>query len=94
MTIILTEAGIITGLAGLCGLVFRGALLLTFARSLGFYLDLLGIPVIWPPLAVLGASAFAAIAISALLGLAGASLPAWRVCRRTPYSLIHNEAAT
>jgi putative ABC transport system permease protein len=93
MTIILTEAGIITGLAGLSGLVFGAALLLIFARSLGFYLDLVGLPVIWPPLAVLGTSALAAVAFSASLGLAGAWLPARRVCRKAPYSLIHSEAA-
>ena len=49
MTIILTEAGIITGLAGLAGLVFGTALLLIFARSMGLYLDPLGISVVWPP---------------------------------------------
>jgi len=93
MTIILTEAGIITGLAGLAGLVFGTALLLIFARSMGLYLDPLGISVVWPPLSVLATSALAAIAFSALLGLAGASLPAWRVCRRAPHSLIQGEAA-
>ena len=42
MTIILTEAAIITGLGGLAGLGFGAAMLLMFARSLGFYFGLLG----------------------------------------------------
>ena len=92
MTIILSEAAIITGLAGLAGLGFGVALLLIFARSLGFYFDLLGIPFSWPPLAIFGFSAGVAVAVSAILGLAGASVPAWRVCRKAPYSLIQSEA--
>ena len=50
MTIILAEAAIITGLGGLAGLGFGAVVLLMFARSLGFYFSLLGIPFSWPPL--------------------------------------------
>ena len=50
MAIILGEAAIITGLAGLAGLVFGTAMLLLFARSLGYYFDLLGISFPGPPL--------------------------------------------
>ena len=50
MAIILAEAAIITGFAGLAGLVFGAVLLMIFARSLGFYFGLLGIPFSWPPL--------------------------------------------
>jgi putative ABC transport system permease protein len=92
MTIILSEAAIITGLAGLAGLGLGLALLLIFARSLGFYFAQLGIPFSWPPLAILESSAAAAVAVSAILGLVGASIPAWRVCRKAPYSLIQSEA--
>ena len=49
MTIILTEAAIITGLGGLAGLGFGAAMLLMFARSLGFDFGLLGVPFAWPP---------------------------------------------
>lgn len=88
MTIILAEAAIITGLGGLAGLVGGAALLLSFARSLGFYFGLLGIPFAWPPATVLETSAAVAVAISALLGIAGAFLPAWRVRRMAPDALI------
>jgi putative ABC transport system permease protein len=88
MTIILAEAAVITGLGGLAGLGFGAAVLLTFARSLGFYFALLGVPFSWPPAAVLEASAVLAIVFSAVLGLVGAFLPAWRVRQMPPYALI------
>jgi putative ABC transport system permease protein len=93
MTIILTEAVIITGFGGLAGLGFGAAVLLMFARSLGFYFGLLGVPFSWPPLPVLQVSAMAAVVFSMVLGLLGALLPAWRVRRMAPYALIHSEGA-
>ena len=92
MTIILGEAAIVTGLAGLAGLVFGAALLLIFARSLGFYFGLLGIPFSWPSPRVLQLGSVTAIGLSAVLGLAGAFLPAWRVRRTAPYALVQTEA--
>ena len=91
MTIILSEAAIITGLGGLAGLAFGGAVLAMFARSLGFYFELLGIPFSWPPLGVFQVSALAAIVFSPILGIVGALLPAWRVRRMAPYALIQME---
>jgi putative ABC transport system permease protein len=92
MTIILAEAAVVTGLGGLAGLGFGAAVLLTFARSLGFYFALLGVPFSWPPAAVLEAGALLAIVFSVTLGLLGAFLPAWRVRRMEPYALIQAEA--
>jgi putative ABC transport system permease protein len=92
MTIILAEAAVVTGLGGLAGLGFGAAVLLTFARSLGFYFALLGVPFSWPPAAVLEAGALLAIVFSFALGLLGAFLPAWRVRRMEPYALIQAEA--
>ena len=92
MAIILAEAAVITGLGGLAGLGFGAAVLLTFARSLGFYFALLGVPFSWPPAAVLEAGAVLAIVFSVVLGLLGAFVPAWRVRRMAPYALIQAEA--
>lgn len=91
MTIILAEAAIITGLGGVAGLGFGTAILLIFARSLGFYFGLLGVPFVWPPLAILQVSAIVAVAVSVFLGLIGAFLPAWRIRRLAPYELIQAE---
>ena len=90
MAIILAEAAMITGFAGLAGLVFGAVLLMIFARSLGFYFGLLGIPFSWPPLLVLQVAAVVSVGVSAVLGLVGAFLPAWRVRRMTPHALIHS----
>jgi putative ABC transport system permease protein len=89
MTVILAEAGIITGLGGIAGLAFGAAVLVTFARSLGYYFDLLGVPFSWPAAPVLQIGAIIAILFSAALGVAGALLPAWRVRRTAPHALIH-----
>jgi putative ABC transport system permease protein len=91
MAIILGEAAIITGLGGLAGLVFGATLLLIFARSLGFYFGLLGVPFSWPPLAILETGAAVAVAFSAILGLVGAFVPAWRVRQLAPHALIQAE---
>jgi putative ABC transport system permease protein len=88
MAVILGEAAIITGFAGLAGLVFGMTLLMIFARSLGFYFDLLGIPFSWPPASVLQLAAIVEAAVSAFLGVIGAFVPAWRVRRMPPLSLI------
>jgi putative ABC transport system permease protein len=90
MAVILGEAAIVTGLAGLAGLVFGAALLLIFARSLGFYFDLLGIPFFWPSPVVLQLAAVVTVAASAMLGVIGACVPAWRVRGIAPHALIHS----
>jgi putative ABC transport system permease protein len=92
MAIILAEAAIITGFGGLAGLVFGGTLLLIFARSLGFYFGLLGIPFSWPPFAIFEMGAAVAITFSAMLGLVGAFVPAWRARQVAPHTLIQAEA--
>jgi putative ABC transport system permease protein len=90
--VILGEAAIVTGMGGLAGLIFGASLLLLFDRSLGFWFAMLGIPFSWPPAGVLRASAAVAVLVSALLGLLGAFVPAWRVRRMPPYALIQPEA--
>jgi putative ABC transport system permease protein len=92
MAIILAEASMLMGLGGLAGLAFGATLLFAFARSLGFYFASLGVPFAWPPAGVLQVTGLSAVVTSALLGLAGAFLPAWRVRRAEPYALIQTES--
>jgi putative ABC transport system permease protein len=72
--------------------VIGAAILVAFARSLGFYFGLLGIPFSWPPLAILLSSVVAALVLAGILGIVGACVPAWRVRRIAPYALIQAEA--
>jgi putative ABC transport system permease protein len=90
MAMILAEAAMITGFGGLAGLVFGTALLAIFARTLGFYFDLVGIPFSWPSAVILQLAAVVAAVVSAVLGGIGAFVPAWRVSRMVPHALIHS----
>lgn len=92
VAMVLAEAGMITGLGGLVGLVLGFALLFASARSLGFYFDNLGVPFGWPPIETLATIAAAVVVASAALGVAGALYPAWRVRRLEPFALIHGDA--
>ncbi|MGE5151964.1 MAG: ABC transporter permease [Rhodospirillaceae bacterium] len=91
VALVLAEAGMITGLGGLGGIVLGFALLFAFARSLGFYFESLGVPFGWPPIEALAAISAAVAVASATLGVAGALYPAWRVRRLEPFALIHGD---
>jgi putative ABC transport system permease protein len=90
--VILTEAAAITALGGLFGLGFGISLVLIFARTFGFYFESIGVPFAWPPIWVTALAASFAVAFSAILGIAGAFVPAWRARRLEPYVLIKAEA--
>ena len=92
VAMVLAEAGMITGLGGLLGIVLGFALLFAFARSLGFYFESLGVPFGWPSIEALAAISAVVAVASAALGVAGALLPAWRVRRLEPFALIHGDA--
>ena len=87
MRIILTEAAAITVLGGLFGLAFGASLVLVFARTLGFYFETIGVPFAWPPVSTTVLAAAVAVVFSALLGIVGAFVPAWRAGRLEPYAL-------
>jgi len=91
MVMILAEAALVTGLGGLAGMAFGASLLFVFARSIGYYFSSLGVPFVWPPAGVLELVGVGAVVFSALLGLIGALLPAWRLRRLEPFALIHAE---
>ncbi len=93
MRIILTEAAAITVLGGLFGLGFGASLVLVFARTLGFYFETIGVPFAWPPVWTTVLAAAVAVVFSALLGIVGAFVPAWRAGRLEPYALLKAEAA-
>ncbi|QBR71020.1 ABC transporter permease [Beijerinckiaceae bacterium] len=91
ISIILIEAGLITGLGGLLGLGFGFSLVLVFARSLGFYFASLGVPFAWPPDGAIWLAAVIAIMSAACIGVLGALVPAWRARGQEPYLMIQTE---
>jgi putative ABC transport system permease protein len=90
MSMILAEAAMVTGLGGLGGLAFGVTLLFTFAQSLVYYFDSLGVPFTWPPARFLLFSGLLLLLFSCSLGLVGALLPAWKVRLEEPFQLIHS----
>ena len=92
MSVILTEAAAITLLGGLFGLGFGASLVFVFARTLGFYFETIGVPFAWPPIWMTVLAAAVAVVFSALLGIVGAFVPAWRARRLEPYMFIKAEA--
>jgi len=93
VSIILIEAGLITGLGGLFGLGFGLSLMFVFARSLGFYFASIGVPFAWPPDWAMWLAAFVSAAVAASIGVIGAFIPAWRARRLEPYVMIQTESA-
>ncbi|WOJ88164.1 ABC transporter permease [Methylocapsa polymorpha] len=92
-SIILIEAGLITGLGGLFGLGFGLSLTFAFARSLGFYFASIGVPFAWPPDWAMWLAALVSVAVAASIGVVGAFIPAWRARRLEPYVMIQTESA-
>jgi putative ABC transport system permease protein len=90
--VFLTEAAIATGLGGLFGVAVGTLLLLVFRRSVGFYFETIRISFAWPPLGTTIAAAALCVLLAAVVGLLGATVPAWNAGRRDPYDLIRSEA--
>ncbi len=87
----LTEAGLTTGIGGVLGLILGGALMLGFQHSLVYLLRSLHVDFIWPSLAEMSLVAVGCLGVAFLMGALGAVLPAWRATAREPYVLINGE---
>jgi putative ABC transport system permease protein len=90
---VLAEAGLMTGLGGLGGLLLGAGTLLVFQHVLGSHLETLEVTPDWPPATVIGPIALGCLAVAVAVGPLGALLPAWRVCQRDPYNLARGGAA-
>jgi putative ABC transport system permease protein len=88
---LLVEAGLATAVGGLAGCLFGLLLMRVYERSLVYHLDNMGIPFLWLPAGTTSLIALACIALTSLIGAAGAFYPAWRASRLEPYALIRSE---
>jgi putative ABC transport system permease protein len=89
---LLMEAGLATAAGGLAGCVLGVLLMRVYERSLVHHLDGMGIPFLWLNAGTTGLIALSCIALTSLIGAAGAFYPAWRASRLEPYALIRAEA--
>ena len=85
------EAGFITGLGGVLGILFGCGLLLAFQNSLVYYLQTLHVDFAWPPMLELVGAGIACAILAAVVGLFAAMLPAWKATTEEAYTLIQRE---
>ena len=85
------EAAIATAGGGALGVLVGLLLLRMFERALVFHLSEMGIPFLWldRPSTLLVAAL--CVAGAALVGVVGATIPAWRMGRRETYDLLWKE---
>ena len=86
--LVLSESVMLTTLGGVIGIALGVVLLRVFTRSIGFHLESLNIPFLWPPLvhiAILGAGS---VLFALLVGALGALYPAIAGSRIEPYDAI------
>lgn len=86
--LVLSESVMLTTAGGLVGLGLGILLLRLFARSIGFHLESLNIPFLWPPLAQIAMLGTAAVLFALLVGAVGALYPAVAGSRIEPYDAI------
>lgn len=91
MGMLLAEAVFTTSLGGVTGIIFGSGLLLLFQRSLVYYLETLHVEFVWPQAMTFVWVGLCCSIVSALVGLLGALVPAWRASLEEPYLLIQSE---
>lgn len=83
-----SEAVMLTTLGGLFGVVLGALLLRLFTRTIGFHLELLNIPFIWPSWPEAASLAALVVFMSVMVGTIGAIYPAIVGSRMDPYDSI------
>ncbi|MEJ2690648.1 MAG: ABC transporter permease [Deltaproteobacteria bacterium] len=83
--LILYESSLISFLSGVVGMFVGAVLLKLFQRSIVFYLKLLNIPFMLPPISIIAAMALGAIIIAFLMGISGSTYPAIMAVRIDPH---------
>ncbi|WP_018649408.1 MULTISPECIES: ABC transporter permease [Thioalkalivibrio] len=86
--LVLTESAMLGAAGGVAGVALGLILLRIFNRTIGFHLDLLNIPFLWPPVENIALMGMAAILMALLVATLGASYPAVSGARLEPYDAI------
>jgi putative ABC transport system permease protein len=93
LTFVLVESAATTALGGVCGALLGGGALMLWQRSIGFALETSSVPLVLPGASVQVMAGAACAAICAVMGIAGAAVPAWRASLSEPYALVREEGA-
>lgn len=83
--LILYESTLISVVSGFVGMLVGGIILKLFQRSIVFYLRLLNIPFMLPPVDVIAGMTVGAIAVALLMGVTGSTYPALLAVRIDPH---------
>ena len=83
--LIIYESTMISFISGIVGMLIGGLLLKLFQRSIIFYLKLLNIPFMLPPLEFIALMAMAAIVLAFIMGISGSTYPAMVAVRIDPH---------
>jgi putative ABC transport system permease protein len=89
--LMLVEAMLATGIGGVLGVALGVLVMRLYERSLVYYLEKLGVPLVWAGAPRTVAYALCAIALAAAIGALGVLYPAWRASRRDTYDLVRGE---
>lgn len=83
--LIIYESTMISLFSGLVGMLVGGVLLKLYQRTIIFYLKLLNIPFMLPPVEILVTIALASIVVALFMGISGSAYPAISAVRIDPH---------
>lgn len=86
--LVIVEASLLTAAGGVLGVMLGAVIMRIYRRTIGFHLESLNIPFLWPAWSDITLLALAAITLSIMVGLFGAMYPAVVASRVDPYEAI------
>jgi putative ABC transport system permease protein len=86
--IVMIESGLLTAAGGVLGVMLGAVVMRIYRRTIGFHLESLNIPFLWPTWSDIALLALSAITLSIMVGILGAMYPAFTASRIDPYEAI------
>ncbi|MCL4183071.1 MAG: ABC transporter permease [Burkholderiaceae bacterium] len=86
--LILSESTLLTAMGGALGILIGAVLMRVYARTIGFHLESLNIPFMWPPFGQIAMLGALSVLLALLVGALGAVWPALAGSRMDPYDAI------
>jgi putative ABC transport system permease protein len=86
--LVLYESCLLTALGGILGVVLGAILMRVYRHTIGFHLESLNIPFLWPAWSDITLLAGSTVTLSLIVGVLGAFYPALMASRADPYDAI------